>query len=211
VRADPKGKAASLGAGKVSRREAQVMYGETLFLSDLAGVKVIIEMDSRRLDILRELAFTQDHFIRRAHLYRQRDRVTMRFLDIQAAYISALAPPRIDPVTITFPINIPAGFMDNVPVVPTAQQISNEVEDFTASSQQTCSICQDAISSDGVRLRVCRHVYHRSCIQTWFGASVRCPVCRRDIREAPAAQTSSAAIETQPPPTYQWGGESSQE
>ena len=166
-------------------------------------------MDSRRLDILRELAFSRDHFIRRAHLYRRRDDVTMRFLDVEAAYIAALAPRR-EPVTITFPINIPAGFMDNVPVVPTAAQISNEVEDYnTTSSQQTCSICQDVISSDGARLRVCQHVYHRSCIQTWFGASVRCPVCRRDIREGQASQTSSAAIETQPPPTYQWGGESS--
>ena len=168
-------------------------------------------MDNRRLDILRELAFSRDHFIRRAHLYRRRDDVTMRFLDTEAAYIAALTPPRREPVTITFPISVPTGFMDNVAVVPTDQQIAGELEDFVSSSQQTCSICQDSISSDGARLRVCRHVYHRSCIQTWFGASVRCPVCRRDIREGQVAQTSTDAIETPPPQTYQWGGEDSQQ
>jgi len=169
-------------------------------------------MDGLRLDILRELAYTRDHFIRRAHMYRRRDQITLRFLENEAAFLTAIAPPpRRDPVTITFPINIPTGFMDNVPVVPTPQQISNEVQDYTSSSQQTCSICQDSISSDGAMLRVCRHVYHRHCIQTWFGASVRCPVCRRDIREDPVAQTSSDAIETQSQQTYPWGGESSSE
>ena len=148
----------------------------------------------RKLEILRELACTRSNFVRRAHMYRRRDDITMRFLEVEAAYIAALnTHSQREPLTITFPIDIPIGFMDNVAVVPSPQQISDEVQDHTTSSHQTCSICQDAISSDGAILRVCRHVYHRSCIQMWFGASVRCPVCRRDIREGPATQTSSGA------------------
>jgi hypothetical protein len=165
----------------------------------------------RRLEILLTMAHTRDAFFSNARLYRQRDRITTRFLDNESVLISAVNNLRSDPVTITFPINIPAGFMDNVPVVPTAQQILNEVQDYTSSSQQTCSICQDSISSDGAMLRVCRHVYHRSCIQTWFGASVRCPVCRRDIREDPATQTSSDATEMRPQSMYQSEEESSSE
>jgi hypothetical protein len=45
-----------------------------------------------------------------------------------------------EPVTITFPLTLPQNFMDNVLVVPTPQQIANEVQDHTSSSQQNCSI-----------------------------------------------------------------------
>lgn len=162
-------------------------------------------------EILRELAYARTHFFRNARAYRRRDQITLRYLEAETAYINALTRVRSEPVTITFPISIPANFMDNVPVVATNEQITNELVPYSGSSQQTCSICQDSISSDGVELRGCHHVYHRDCIETWFGASVRCPVCRRDIRGDREAETSSAAIGTPPQPTYQWGGESSSE
>jgi len=165
----------------------------------------------RRHEMLLSMMHARDVFFGNAQLYRRRDQITCRFLQNESALLSAWHSIARESVTITFPINIPAGFMDNVAVVPTDQQIAGEVQDHVSSSQQTCSICQDSISSDGAILRVCRHVYHRSCIQTWFGASVRCPVCRRDIREGQVAQTSSDAIETQPQQTYQWGGEGSQQ
>ena len=148
-----------------------------------------------KLEILRNLSTARAEFFARAAMYRRRDQLTRQFLETEVAYMDTMV--RQQPVTITFPINIPANFMEPVPVLPTQQQIANEVLDHISSSQQTCSICQDSIVSDGVKLRVCQHVYHRSCIQTWFGASVRCPVCRRDIREDPATQTSSDATEMQ--------------
>jgi hypothetical protein len=135
----------------------------------------------------------------------------MRYLEIEHEYISALTRMRTEPLTITFPINIPASFMENVSVVATAEQITNELVPYSGSSQQNCSICQESISSDGVELRGCHHTYHRECIQTWFGASVRCPVCRRDIREDSSTETSSGATGMPPPETYQWGGENNPE
>ena len=161
--------------------------------------------------ILRDLAHSRMHFFSNARLYRRRDQLTRHFLETETAFIDVLTRERSQPVTITFPITIPNDFMNPVSVLPTAAQIANEVQDFMSLSQQTCSICQEAIVSDGARLRVCQHVYHRSCIQSWFGASVRCPICRRDIREGQASQTSSGAIETPPLQTSQWGGEDSQE
>ena len=154
-------------------------------------------------EILRELAYARAQFFRNAQLYRRRDQITTRFLETENAYIDALGRVRRTPVTITFPINLPANFMDAVPVIPTAQQISDELSPYVGPSQQTCSVCQDSISSDGVRLRGCQHVYHRACIQAWFGASARCPVCRRDIREGQAGQTSSDATGTPLLPTSQ--------
>ena len=168
-------------------------------------------MDARTLEILRELANARAQFFQRPHLYRQRDRLTRQFMESEMAFIDLLARERRQPITITFPLTIPNSFMDAVAVVPTAEQIAHELVTYSGASQQICSICQDSIASNGVVLRGCQHVYHRDCIQTWFGASVRCPVCRRDIREGPAAQTSSDAIETPPPLRSQWGGEGSQE
>ena len=164
----------------------------------------------RRLEILRDLVHTRSVFFHNHQSYRRRDQLTRQFMEVELAYISALTA-RQEPVTVTFPITLPSNFMENVLVVPTPQQIANEVQDHTSSSQQNCSICQDSIVSDGAILRTCQHVYHRSCIQTWFGASVRCPVCRRDIREGQANQTSSGATGTQAQDLYQWGGAESPE
>ena len=162
-------------------------------------------------EILRELAYARTHFFRNPQLYRRRDQITTRFLETENTYLEVLGRIRRAPVTITFPINIPSSFMDAVPVTPTAQQVSDELLPYEGSSQPTCSICQDSISSDGVRLRGCQHVYHQACIRAWFGASARCPVCRRDIREDQAVQTSSASTGTLPLPTSQWGGEENSE
>ena len=84
-------------------------------------------------------------------------------------------------------------FSDPVPVVPTNAQIINAVTYETANSQSTnCAICQESIDGELVRIRHCGHLYHRTCLSTWFQTSVRCPVCRHDIRAGDhVVQTSS--------------------
>jgi hypothetical protein len=151
-------------------------------------------MENTILDVLRELVNARSSFFRRPHLFRNRDTIASQFLDSENAIVMLLRSLVQIPITITFPVQ--GNFSDPVPVVPSARQISDEIEDHMNSSQQTCSICQDQIVSDGARLRTCAHVYHRACIQTWFSASVRCPICRRDIREDLSSQTSADARET---------------
>jgi len=84
-------------------------------------------------------------------------------------------------------------FSDPVPVVPTNTQITNAVTYETTNSQSNnCAICQESIDGELVRIRHCGHIYHRTCLSTWFQTSVRCPVCRHDIRAmGPVNQTSS--------------------
>jgi hypothetical protein len=178
------------------------------YASDFSDKRIQGEMDA-----LRDLATARREFFRNIGQFNRRDQLTRMFLDSEVSFVQAVQARQVSPIHINFPLTIsPDGtFTAAVPVIPSAEQIANEIEDFMSSSQQTCAICQDVISSDGARLRVCQHVYHRSCIQSWFCASVRCPVCRRDIREDPATQTSSAAIETQSQQTYQWGGAESPE
>jgi hypothetical protein len=82
-------------------------------------------------------------------------------------------------------------FFEPVPIVPTETQIAsssvlyNSIDD---SEEARCSICQDDIRfGEEVRsLTHCDHFFHRSCIDLWLQSSVRCPLCRHDIRESSA-------------------------
>lgn len=89
-------------------------------------------------------------------------------------------------------LTVPSRFLDPVRVIATNEQISNSL--VTRETQDSpCAICQETISSGGVVLRHCSHGYHRDCISSWLSTSVRCPVCRHDIRETgQPTQTSSA-------------------
>ena len=171
-------------------------------------------MDQLTLEIVRDLINSRNNFFRRPYVFRNRDNLANQFLQNEATFLellSVISERRRSPITISFPLTgFGTAFSDPVPVLPSPLQISSEIETFLSPSVQTCSICQDQIVSDGVRLRTCQHVYHRSCVETWFHASVRCPVCRRDIREGPASQTSAVSTGTLPPQMYQWGGEDSQ-
>lgn len=90
--------------------------------------------------------------------------------------------PTTPPVHMTF--TIPPAWGDPVPVVATQAEIQHSMVHLAASDPpQICAICQDSITTHGVQLRNCQHNFHRSCILTWFSTSVRCPVCRNDIRE----------------------------
>lgn len=91
-------------------------------------------------------------------------------------------------------LNVPTNFMDPIVVRPTAEQITAATEPVAQPlADTTCPICQDPLTNDAVRITHCNHTYHQSCLNSWFTMSVRCPVCRYDIRGDQANQTSPAA------------------
>ncbi|NWW93779.1 DZIP3 ligase, partial [Rhynochetos jubatus] len=64
--------------------------------------------------------------------------------------------------------------------------------DYTASSDDPCTICHDELSRDWCELE-CGHRFHRECIRTWLKQhSSTCPICRvhallpEDFPELPA-------------------------
>lgn len=94
-------------------------------------------------------------------------------------------------IPVTLMENNPA-FNEPVIVRPTAEQIRNATQAVQQVPANTvCAICQEEIAVNGVKISHCDHLYHESCLQNWFSLSVRCPVCRHDIREVDQeAQTS---------------------
>ena len=135
-------------------------------------------------------------FRRNLYQFRQnREGLVSQFLYNEQLYIQMMnnIMNRMTTTTITIPLNVNntaqgQSFFDPVIVAPTHQQINNNLVPY-AGDRCTCAICQDDVTSDGVSLRLCNHVYHESCIRTWFSTSVRCPVCRRDIRTDHLGQT----------------------
>jgi hypothetical protein len=156
-----------------------------------------LNTDNLMLEIIREMLNSRNQFLNRLHLfYTNRDVLLRQVLDEETAIIQIirnLYATRNLPVTITFPLTFNSdAFNEAVPIYPTAEQINHELVALVPSSSlSVCSICQDSISSEGCQLRGCAHTYHTNCIRTWFSTSVRCPVCRRDIREGQEDETFS--------------------
>jgi len=74
---------------------------------------------------------------------------------------------------------------EDVPVLPTQQQINENTTRQHLSEESMCSICQDAMPINQMvrSLNFCGHSFHISCIDQWFSQNVHCPICRHDIRE----------------------------
>lgn len=95
------------------------------------------------------------------------------------------------------------GFMDPVPVLPSQEQINRATEEVIfgeiETEQQHCPI--DLIPFEQnerlIRIRHCNHVFRRNNLVGWFGTSVRCPLCRYDIREYQQSE-SNGVEETEP-------------
>jgi Ring finger domain len=48
----------------------------------------------------------------------------------------------------------------------------------------TCSICfNDFKINERYRKLPCNHQFHKRCIDKWFNESVKCPMCRQDLRD----------------------------
>ena len=77
-----------------------------------------------------------------------------------------------------------------VPVRPNQAQIRRATtnllfRDVDTPTNLLCPITQQPFeSNDNVTIiNHCRHIFSRTELAEWFGANVRCPVCRFDIRE----------------------------
>lgn len=100
--------------------------------------------------------------------------------------INTLLGPLTNIVNLLYPVNTPTNrnFLQPVVVSPTQEQITNATSIVELSTNtEICIICQDTMSDGSIRrINHCRHTFHDICIQRHFNNSVRCPICRFDIR-----------------------------
>jgi hypothetical protein len=90
----------------------------------------------------------------------------------------------LDPSGNLLTPDMPANFMEPVPIVPTRAQIDRAVDTHIHTDATTCSICQDTMTC-AMQIRACGHMFHATCLEEWFTMNSRCPMCRHDIRDAP--------------------------
>ena len=95
-----------------------------------------------------------------------------------------------------------AELMRSVVISPTTEQIENATETvhYSASLDMAdrCSISLENFTEleQVCRIKFCGHIFKPESIQEWFNTSVKCPVCRYDIRtyvQNAAASASTAA------------------
>ena len=117
-----------------------------------------------------------------------------------------------------------SSFYDNVPVYPTAEQVTSGTRRLLYSNIEeplniTCPITLERFESDTEVLQIlgCNHIFNPNSLQQWFQSNVRCPICRYDIRdyipvnnrrrrfdyeETKEEETKEETKEEIPPPVY---------
>ncbi|CAG2117171.1 unnamed protein product [Medioppia subpectinata] len=76
--------------------------------------------------------------------------------------------------------------------------------DATPEELQTvdnvCIICREEMTGNGSAKRLpCNHIFHVSCLRSWFQRQQTCPTCRMDVlRVAPNAGADNARAQQQP-------------
>lgn len=97
--------------------------------------------------------------------------------------------------------NIATDFLQNltnVPVFPSQNDISNAtrevvIENNHIASTPRCPISWEPfeVGNNALQIIPCGHMFHREPIRRWFQTSVRCPLCRYDIRDYTQTDTNN--------------------
>ena len=66
-----------------------------------------------------------------------------------------------------------------------------------AAGDNVCIICREEMSatagSGSCKKLPCNHIFHASCLRSWFQRQQTCPTCRMDVLRPPAPTTTTPA------------------
>lgn len=62
----------------------------------------------------------------------------------------------------------------------------NATSEELANSDNVCIICREEMTGNGTSKKLpCNHIFHVSCLRSWFQRQQTCPTCRMDILRIP--------------------------
>ncbi|KAL8561119.1 E3 ubiquitin-protein ligase synoviolin A [Nucella lapillus] len=73
----------------------------------------------------------------------------------------------------------------------------NATAEELASGDNVCIICREEMTTTCKKLP-CAHIFHTSCLRSWFQRQQTCPTCRLDVLRMPRLQTQAPPPPAQP-------------
>ena len=109
-------------------------------------------------------------------------------LSVPLHLTSFLSPSSsVHPPSSLYSLNPLSDLLQPVVIRPTEQHLAENTYVYRSEvpHQENCAICQDPMEAEQETRTIlaCSHCFHRECIDQWFQEHVRCPTCRRDVRE----------------------------
>lgn len=95
--------------------------------------------------------------------------------------------------------NVFQNMMEDVVVRPTAEQLTNALEDISFNGTgESCPITLEPFETGEILCKIihCSHIFKRTALYDWFSRNVRCPICRYDIREYVSPSPSPSSTST---------------
>ena len=65
---------------------------------------------------------------------------------------------------------------------PTGQN-NNLQPSLNSEENDDCSICLASLKGKEVKIAICNHSFHKTCLDDWLKEKENCPLCRTDLKE----------------------------
>lgn len=69
----------------------------------------------------------------------------------------------------------------------------NATAEELAAGDNVCIICREEMVAGNCKKLPCNHIFHASCLRSWFQRQQTCPTCRMDVLRPPAPATPAPA------------------
>lgn len=75
----------------------------------------------------------------------------------------------------------------------------NATEEELQATDNVCIICREEMVVGSCKKLPCRHIFHTSCLRSWFQRQQSCPICRLDVLQSDNTQQNRVQTPTPPP------------